>query len=64
MRRQAGLSQSELGGGVIWRSAVSRIESGVRVPSVATLHLFAIILRCPLRELLLGTWTHPSRPEP
>jgi transcriptional regulator with XRE-family HTH domain len=53
MRRQKGLSQSELGGGVIWRSAVSRIESGERAPSIATLHLFATVVRCALRDLLV-----------
>jgi transcriptional regulator with XRE-family HTH domain len=53
MRRQAGLSQSQLGGGVIWRSAVSRIESGVRAPSITTLHLFATVVRCALREFLV-----------
>lgn len=52
LRRRARLSQSELGGGVIWRSAVSRIEAGEHAPSIDTLRLFATVLRCPLRALV------------
>lgn len=52
LRLGAGLTQAELGAGVYWRSAVSRIEAGSTTPSLRALHHFASVLGTTPRRVL------------
>lgn len=52
LRLSAGLTQAELGAGLYWRSAVSRIESGNTTPSLKALLHFATVLGTTPRRVL------------
>jgi transcriptional regulator with XRE-family HTH domain len=53
LRTRRGLSQSELGRRAgLSRSTISRLEAGVRVPSMAALAAIAKALRCRVASLL------------
>ena len=52
LRLGAGLTQAELGAGLYWRSAVSRIEAGTTTPSLRALHHFATVLGTTPRRVL------------
>ena len=53
LRRKAGLSQHELAlKSRVDLTSISEIESGLRNPSLKTLHKIALALKVPMHELL------------
>lgn len=53
LRKRAGLSQEELAvKAKLDLTSVSEIESGLRNPSVKTIHKIALVLKIPISNLL------------
>ena len=52
LRKQKGISQSELSGSVITRNMLSQIETGKAMPSLATLIYISSVLDTPIEYLV------------
>lgn len=52
LRLGAGLTETQLGADLYWRSAVSRIEAGTTTPSLRALYHFATVLGTTPRRVL------------